>query len=86
MSSTRFFRLAFKICVIFVSAKMGLKIPSDNLQQVLLLSTVGYVTFFIQLEDFSDRGMVTVTTLLVLATILTGVQDVSARIFKISIM
>ena len=58
---------------------MGLiKIPSDNLQQVLLLSTVGYVTFFIQLEDFSDRGMVTVTTLLVLATILTGVQDVSA--------
>ena len=76
MSSTRFFRLA-KIYVI--TAKMGVKKSSDNLQQVLLLSTVGYVTFFIQLEDFSDRGMVTVTTLLVLATILTGVQDVSDR-------
>ena len=38
---------------------------------------VGFLTFFIDIENFTDRAMVAVTTMLVIATNLTGIQAVS---------
>jgi hypothetical protein len=38
---------------------------------------VGFLTFFINENDFNERIMVSVTNLLVIATIVTGIQAVS---------
>ncbi|TRY67458.1 hypothetical protein TCAL_08028 [Tigriopus californicus] len=44
--------------------------------QTLLLIFVGYLSFFFKVDNFSDRIMVTLTTMLVVATIMVAIQSV----------
>lgn len=44
--------------------------------QTLIVLTVAFVTFFIDLDDFSDRIMVNAVLLLVMATINSSIQNV----------
>ncbi|XP_059081195.1 uncharacterized protein LOC131879020 [Tigriopus californicus] len=43
--------------------------------QTLLLIFVGYLSFFFKVDNFSDRIMVTLTTMLVVATIMVAIQS-----------
>ena len=45
--------------------------------QSLLLIFVGYLSFFFHVSNFTDRIMVTLTTMLVVATIMVSIQAVS---------
>ncbi len=49
--------------------------------QTLLLSLVGYMSFYFPLDDFNDRIMVTLTTMLVIATIMSTIQQVTKVVF-----
>lgn len=68
-------------------SKLTVKIPFKRLMeyhvtntflQTLLLIFVGYLSFFFKLDNFSDKIMVTLTTMLVVATIMVSIQAVSA--------
>ena len=50
---------------------------TNTFLQTFILTMVGFMSFFFNLEDFTDRMMVSLTTLLVLATFLTSIQSVS---------
>ena len=45
--------------------------------QILMLLMIGYLSLFFDIDNFTDKIMVTLTTLLVLATIMTSIQGVS---------
>ena len=44
--------------------------------QTFLLQLIGFMTMFFSVEGFSDRIMVTLTTLLVVATLTSSIQEV----------
>lgn len=50
---------------------------TDAFLQTFLLVAVGYATCFFEVENFSDKIMVTLTTMLVTATIMGSIQSVS---------
>ena len=54
---------------------------TNTFLQTLLLVVVGYMSFFFDIDNFTDRIMVSLTTMLVIATIVTANQAVST-IFK----
>ena len=51
--------------------------------QTAMLVFVGYLTLFFDIEDFTDRIMVTLTTMLVVATITSSIQQVSVTASKV---
>lgn len=44
--------------------------------QTLILVSVGYLSFFFRVDNFTDRIMVTLTVMLVVATIMSTIQQV----------
>ena len=44
--------------------------------QTFILMCIGFISFFFELGNFSDRIMVTLTTMLVVATLGSGIQEV----------
>ena len=55
---------------------------TNTFLQTFLLVTVGYMSFFFEVTNFTDRIMVALTTMLVIATIVTANQAVSICSFK----
>ena len=45
--------------------------------QTMILAMVGYLTFYFDIENFTDRVMVVLTTLLVIATITQTINQVN---------
>ena len=52
---------------------------TNTFLQTFLLVCVGYFSYYFDVDNFSDRIMVVLTTMLVVATITTSIQDVSIR-------
>ena len=50
---------------------------TNTFLQTLILVLVGYITFYFDVENFTDRVMVCLTTMLVIATITSTIQQVS---------
>ena len=50
---------------------------TNTFLQTFLLVCVGYFSYFFDVDNFSDRIMVVLTTMLVLATVTTSIQSVS---------
>ena len=50
---------------------------TNTFLQTFLLTCVGYFSYYFDVDNFSDRIMVVLTTMLVVATITTSIQDVS---------
>ncbi len=48
----------------------------NTLAQTLILVLVGYMSYYFDLDDFNDRIMVTLTTMLVIATTTAAIQTV----------
>ncbi len=48
-----------------------------TLTQTLILVFVGYMSYYFDLDDFNDRIMVTLTTMLVIATTTAAIQSVT---------
>ena len=49
---------------------------TNTFLQTFILTCVGYFSYFFDVENFSDRIMVVLTTMLVVATITTSIQTV----------
>ena len=43
----------------------------------MVLVLIGYLSFYFDIENFTDRAMVVLTTMLVIATITSSIQAVS---------
>lgn len=52
---------------------------TNTFLQTFILTCVGYLSFYFDVDNFSDRVMVVLTTMLVVATITTAIQDVSTK-------
>ena len=52
---------------------------STTLSQTFVLAIMGYLSFFFAVDNFTDRIMVTLTTTLVVATVMSSVSEVSFR-------
>ncbi len=48
----------------------------NSIAQALMLILVGYLSYHFDLDDFPDRIMVTLTTMLVIATMTSSIQKV----------
>ena len=44
--------------------------------QTFVLTLIGYLSFYFDLENFTDRAMVVLTTMLVIATITASIESV----------
>ena len=51
-----------------------------------MIYSVGFLVFFFDLENFTDRIMVVLTTMLVIAMTMASIQGVSIRIGKVLII
>ena len=51
---------------------------TNTFLQTLLLSLIGFMSLFFAVDNFTDRIMVTLTTMLVVATVITMIQSVRA--------
>ncbi|TRY67873.1 hypothetical protein TCAL_08026 [Tigriopus californicus] len=71
VSSTNFSRA---IASVTIRRKMAYHV-FNTFFQTLLLILVGYLSFFFKVNNFSDRIMVTLTTMLVVATIMVAIQS-----------
>ena len=49
----------------------------NTVSQTLILILVGYLSYYFDLDDFTDRIMVTLTTMLVIATTTAAIQKAS---------
>ena len=49
---------------------------TNTISQTFILVVVGYLSLFFDIENFTDRTMVVLTTMLVIATILSSIQQV----------
>ena len=49
---------------------------ANTISQTFILLIVGYLSFFFDVENFTDRIMVVLTTMLVIATISSSIQQV----------
>ena len=49
--------------------------------QTLILVVSGYITFFFDIDDFSNRVMIVLTAVLVVATIISSVQAVRQKAY-----
>ena len=54
---------------------------TNTFLQTFLLTCVGYFSYYFDVDNFSDRIMVVLTTMLVVATITTSIQDVRYNSF-----
>ena len=52
---------------------------TNTFLQTFLLVCVGYFSYFFDVDNFSDRIMVVLTTMLVLATVTTSIQSVGIK-------
>ena len=52
---------------------------TNTLFQKFMLLLIGFLSFFFDLDDFTDRIMVTLTTMLVIATLTSSIQSVSVK-------
>ena len=50
---------------------------ANTITQTFLLVIVGYLSLFFEITNFTDRTMVVLTTMLVIATIMSAIQQVS---------
>ena len=50
---------------------------TNTFLQTLILTFVGYFSYYFEVDNFTDRIMVVLTTMLVVATITTSIQTVS---------
>ena len=55
---------------------------TNTFLQTFLLTCVGYFSYYFDVDNFSDRIMVVLTTMLVVATINSSIQNVSLFIFE----
>ena len=62
--------------VLIVFRRKSLFHVINTFLQTFLLQSIGYLTLFFELEDFSDRIMVTLTTMLVIATFMASIQAI----------
>ena len=46
--------------------------------QTFILICVGYMSFYFAVDNFTDRVMVSLTTMLVIATVMSSIQSVSS--------
>ena len=49
---------------------------TNTFLQTLLLVLVGFTTFFFEVDNFTDKIMVVLTTMLVIATLMSSIQSV----------
>ena len=49
---------------------------TNTFLQTLILVSVGFLSFFFRVDNFTDRIMVTLTVMLVVATIMSTIQQV----------
>ena len=50
---------------------------SNTIAPTFLLMLVGYLSFFFNVDDFTDRIMVALTSTLVIATLMSSIAEVS---------
>lgn len=55
---------------------------TNTFLQTFILTCVGYFSYYFDVDNFSDRIMVVLTTMLVVATITTAIQDVRKHKFS----
>ena len=55
---------------------------TNTFLQTFLLTCVGYFSYYFDVDNFSDRIMVVLTTMLVVATINSSIQNVSPSFFE----
>ena len=55
---------------------------TNTFLQTFLLTCVGYFSYYFDVDNFSDRIMVVLTTMLVVATINSSIQNVSFNTFR----
>ena len=55
---------------------------TNTFLQTFLLTCVGYFSYYFDVDNFSDRIMVVLTTMLVVATINSSIQNVSFNTFS----
>ena len=72
MSENEISRAAVKIVF---RRKMEFHVTNTFLQTFILVC-VGYMSLYFDVDNFTDRIMVTLTTMLVVATIMTSIQSV----------
>ena len=53
---------------------------TNTFLQTFILTCVGYFSYYFDVDNFTDRIMVVLTTMLVVATITTSIQTVSKMI------
>ena len=61
--------------------KMEFHVTNTFLQTFILIC-IGYMSFYFDVDNFTDRIMVTLTTMLVIATITASIQEVNTFNFK----
>ena len=49
----------------------------------MILVLIGYLSFYFDIENFTDRAMVVLTTMLVIATITSSIQAVSLPYYSL---
>lgn len=54
---------------------------TNTFLQTFLLVIIGFLSFFFRTDKFTDRIMVTLTTMLVVATIMGSIQDVTIAVY-----
>ena len=52
---------------------------TNTFLQTFILTCVGYFSYYFDVDNFTDRIMVVLTTMLVVATITTSIQTVSKK-------
>ena len=60
--------------------KMEFHVTNTFLQTFILIC-IGYMSFYFDVDNFTDRIMVTLTTMLVIATITASIQEVNEQAF-----
>ena len=79
MSENEISRAAVKIVF---RRKMEFHVTNTFLQTFILVC-VGYMSLYFDVDNFTDRIMVTLTTMLVVATIMTSIQSVYRIMFTV---
>ena len=52
---------------------------ANTVLQILILQLISFMSFYFDLEDFPGRVATTLTTMLVITTILSSIQEVNGR-------
>ncbi len=83
--STKHGNISNAIVDILFKRRMEYHITNTFLQ-TLLLVLVGFMTFFFDVDNFTDKIMVNLTTMLVIATLMSSIQSVIKTVFSVNQM